>query len=44
MPVTDFVTATHFIDSIEYEAQFPVKAARVDSSQQVAGAAVSQAK
>src|SRR5688500_6421129 len=27
MPVTDFVTATHFIESIQYEAQFPVKAA-----------------
>ncbi len=42
MPVTDFVTATHFIGSIEYEAQFPVKAAKVDSSQQPSAAAVSQ--
>jgi X-X-X-Leu-X-X-Gly heptad repeat protein len=28
MPVNDFVTAKHFISSIEYEAQFPVKAAK----------------
>lgn len=28
MPVTDFVTATHFISSVAYEARFPVKATR----------------
>jgi len=44
MPVTDFVTAKHFIDSIEYEAQFPVKAAKADPSPQPGGAAVSQSR
>lgn len=28
MPANDFVTAKHFISSIEYEAQFPLKAAK----------------
>jgi len=28
MPVNDYVTAKHFISSIEYEAQFPVKPAK----------------
>ncbi len=32
LPVNDFVTAKHFISSIEYEARFPVKATTVASA------------
>jgi hypothetical protein len=39
MPVTDYVTATHFISSVEYEAQFRVKAATADAPAKAVAAA-----